>query len=355
MIILPSGYFTVGLVKSSLITQTAGRESRLPRNCTYTRINQYLFHAISNIFREAELLSKIFVRCELTTNFISTAALCFTIDYFIGWLEHIFIGSRDAYKKLAGIFSRSRESPEWKIQNSEFETPRDFSRGVQKTVTQGEKNVSGEKMKGTVKAKTRRLFRTLDRTSVVFAVTPPIHPRFFFKLKHPTGVESSLGVRVLHLVAFHPLPPRGRSYVQRHVCACRRARVYVPCVRANVRRHKRGLYRHMRPSRDCRVGGKADIAGGVSKPFRRPCREFSTAWFSVAVGRPVHPSPRVRLIVHERERVANRVVAVTSSKINRREVPFFTETRRVAVRQRSSEFVTVRDDRESATPFPKFK
>lgn len=34
---------------------------------------------------------------------------------------------------------------------------------------------------------------------------------------------------------------------------------------------------------DCRVGGKADIAGGVSKPFR-PCREFSTAWFLVAVG-----------------------------------------------------------------------
>lgn len=37
--------------------------------------------------------------------------------------------------------------------------------------------------------------------------------------------------------------------------------------------------------RDCRVGGKADIAGGVSKPFRRPCREFSTAWLLVAVGR----------------------------------------------------------------------
>lgn len=40
--------------------------------------------------------------------------------------------------------------------------------------------------------------------------------------------------------------------------------------------------------RDCRVGGKADIAGGVSKPFRRPCREFSTAWFLVAVRRSVH-------------------------------------------------------------------
>jgi len=36
--------------------------------------------------------------------------------------------------------------------------------------------------------------------------------------------------------------------------------------------HKRGLYRHMRPARDCRIGGKADIAGGVSKPFRRPYR-----------------------------------------------------------------------------------
>lgn len=50
-------------------------------------------------------------------------------------------------------------------------------------------------------------------------------------------------------------------------------------------RHKRGLYRHMRPTRLSRLGGKADIAGGVSKPFRRPCREFSTAWFLVAVGR----------------------------------------------------------------------
>jgi len=41
----------------------------------------------------------------------------------------------------------------------------------------------------------------------------------------------------------------------------------------------------MRPTRLSRLGGKADIAGGVSKPFRRPCREFSTAWFLVAVGR----------------------------------------------------------------------
>lgn len=144
-------------------------------------------------------------------------------------------------------------------------------------------------------------------------MTPPILPRSFFESKHPTGVESSLGVRVLHLVAFHLLPSRGRSYMRRHVCAYARARV---CVRVYVyfRVYGRAYagtsvdYIGTCAPRDCRVGGKADIAGGVSKPFRRPCREFSTAWFSVAVGRSVHQSPRVRLIVARARRIARACV-----------------------------------------------
>lgn len=102
------------------------------------------------------------------------------------------------------------------------------------------------------------LLGTLDRTSIVFAVTLLALPRFFFfESKHPTGVESSLGVRVLHLVAFH-LPSRNRLHVQRRLCVCIcvcvcvcmcAPYVCVLCVWVNVRRHKRGLYRHMRPSR----------------------------------------------------------------------------------------------------------
>jgi len=144
------------------------------------------------------------------------------------------------------------------------------------------------------------LLGTLDQTSVVFASDPSGPPSFLL-----LRVETPYGRGKFSWSACSPSrrfsPPFSQSVacaaasvfcVCVYVCVCVCVSAYVFCVCGWTYAGTSVDYIGTCAPRDCRVGGKADIAGGVSKPFRRPCREFSTAWFSVAVGRSVH-LPRV--------------------------------------------------------------